>query len=47
MKIREICQSFDIDLSKMLHGFAKVVLGISRPLPKKTKRKVVDASAFD
>ena len=34
-----ICQSCFMDLFKFIHGHVKVVLCISRPLPKKTKLK--------
>ena len=34
-----ICQSCYMDLLKLLHGFVKVVLFISQPLPSKTKLK--------
>ena len=34
-----IFQNCFMDLSKLLHGFVKVVSCISRPLPSKTKLK--------
>ena len=37
--IRRKCQSCDMDSSKLLHGFVKVVKYISRPLPNGTKMK--------
>ena len=35
-----ICQSCYMDLSMLLHGFVKVVLCISRALPKKKQAEV-------
>ena len=35
-----------MDMLKLLHGFVKAVLCISRPLPNKTKLKFDQASKF-
>ena len=47
------CQNWFMDFSKLLYGFSKVVLCVSRPLPNKTKlkfdqdSKLVKASALN
>ena len=44
---RDLSKSVFMDFSKLLHEFVKVVLGISRSLPNKTKiSSLVEASAL-